>query len=203
LFRWHAAVEVYSPIRQALSGRVIAVAEFYENASELADTLASARRQSWAVVAGVAGMIGAALFGIVYRGNTVIENQKRALQARIVEVQRISEESRQLRARAERASSKLTELNESFLIRISAELHDGPAQLVGLAALRLDSIGKASRKEDRLRELQIIDSALSEAISDIRNIRNGLPARHRGCSDNAFDDGKTKRFPMWWLGGCG
>ena len=167
-------LEVYSPIRQAWSGRVIAVAEFYENASELADTLAAARRQSWAVVAGVTGLIGAALFGIVYRGSTVIENQKRALQARIGEVQRISEESRQLRVRAERASSKLTELNESFLRRISAELHDGPAQLVGLAALRLNSIGKARRKEDRLRELQIMDDALGEAIRDIRNICNGL-----------------------------
>ena len=126
------------------------------------------------VVASVTGLIGAALFGIVYRGSTVIENQKRALQARIGEVQRISEESRQLRVRAERASSKLTELNESFLRRISAALHDGPAQLVGLAALRLNSIGKARRKEDRLRELQIMDEALGEAIRDIRNICNGL-----------------------------
>lgn len=169
-----ALLEVYSPIRQAWSGRVIAVAEFYENATELSEALAVVRRQSWAIVASVAGLIGIALFGIVHRASMVIENQKRALQARIGEVQRISEESRQLRVRAERASSKLTELNESFLRRISAELHDGPAQLVSLAALRLNSIAKARRKEDRLRELQIMDSALGEAIRDIRNICNGL-----------------------------
>ena len=177
-------LEIYSPIRQAWSGRVIAVAEFYENASELGETLAVARRQSWAIVAGVAGLIGIALFGIVHRASTVIENQKRALQARIGEVQRISEDSRQLRVRAERASSKLTELNESFLRRISAELHDGPAQLVGLAALRLNSIAKTRRKEDRVRELQIMDSALGEAIRDIRNICNGLSLPgHRGRFD--------------------
>lgn len=167
-------LEVYSPIRQAWSGRVIAVAEFYENATQLSETLAMARRQSWAIVAGIAGLIGIALFGIVYRASTVIENQRRALQARIGEAQRLSEQSRQLRVRAERASSRLTALNESFLRRISAELHDGPAQLVGLAALRLNSIGKAKRKEDRLRELQIMDDALGEAIRDIRNICNGL-----------------------------
>jgi signal transduction histidine kinase len=167
-------LEVYSPIRQAWSGRVIAVAEFYENATELSETLAVARRQSWVIVAGVAGLIGIALFGIVHRASTVIENQRRALQARIGEAQRMSEQSRQLRVRAERASSRLSELNESFLRRISAELHDGPAQLVGLAALRLNSVGKAKRKEDRLRELRIMDDALGEAIRDIRNICNGL-----------------------------
>ena len=120
------------------------------------------------------GLIGVALFGIVHRGSAVIEEQRRALQARIGEAQRMSEQNRQLRVRAERASSKLTELNESFLRRISAELHDGPAQLVGLAALRLNSIGKAKRKEDRQRELQIVDNALGEAIRDIRNICKGL-----------------------------
>ena len=153
---------------------MIAVAEFYENATELIEILAVARRQSWLIVAGVAGLIGIALFGIVHRASTVIENQRRALQARIGEAQRLSEESRQLRVRAERASSRLSELNESFLRRISAELHDGPAQLVGLAALRLNSVGKAKRKEDRLRELKIMDDALREAIRDIRNICNGL-----------------------------
>jgi signal transduction histidine kinase len=167
-------LEVYSPIRQAWSGRVIAVAEFYENATELSETLAVARRQSWAIVAGVAGLIGIALFGIVHRASAVIENQRRALQARVVEAQRMSEQNRQLRVRAERASSRLSELNESFLRRISAELHDGPAQLIGLAALRLNSVGKAKRKEDRLRELQIMDDALGEAIRDIRNICSGL-----------------------------
>jgi signal transduction histidine kinase len=167
-------LEIYSPIRLAWSGRVIAVAEFYETATQLSETLAVARRQSWAIVAGVTGLIGIALFGIVHRASTVIEEQRRALQARINEVQRMSEQSRQLRIRAERASSRLTELNETFLRRISSELHDGPAQLVGLAALRLNSIGKARREVDRLHEIEIMDDALGEALRDIRNICNGL-----------------------------
>ena len=110
----------------------------------------------------------------MHRASTVIEEQRRALQARINEVQRMSEQSRQLRIRAERASSRLTELNETFLRRISSELHDGPAQLVGLAALRLNSIGKARREVDRLHEIEIMDDALGEALRDIRNICNGL-----------------------------
>ena len=167
-------LEVYSPIRQAWSGRVIAVAEFYEDASALSEALAATRRQSWAMVAGVTGLIGIALFGIVHRGSLVIEEQRRALNARVLEMQHMSEQSRRLRVRAERASSKLTELNETFLRRISAELHDGPAQLIGLAALRLNSLGRARRKDDREHELQIVDNALGEAIRDIRNICKGL-----------------------------
>ncbi len=167
-------LEVYSPIRQAWTGRVIAVAEFYEDATRLGEALAGARLQSWAIVAGVTGLIGLALFGIVHRGSAIIEDQKRALQARFAEAQRMSEQNRRLRVRAERASSKLAEMNELFLRRISAELHDGPAQLVSLAALRLNSIGKAGREEDRQREIQVVDSALGEAIRDIRNICKGL-----------------------------
>jgi signal transduction histidine kinase len=167
-------LEVYSPIRQAWSGRVIAVAEFYEDATSLSEALAAARRQSWGIVAGVTGLIGILLFGIVRRGSVVIEEQRRALQARIADAQLMAEQNRQLRVRAERASSRLTELNESFLRRISAELHDGPAQLISLAALRLNSIGRARRKEDRQRELQIVDNALGEAMRDIRNVCKGL-----------------------------
>src|SRR5262245_17344918 len=85
-------LEVYSPIRQAWSGRVIAVAEFYEDATSLSETLALARRQSWAIVAGVTGLIGIALFGIVHRGSGVIEEQRQALQARIADAQRMSEQ---------------------------------------------------------------------------------------------------------------
>ena len=114
---------------------MIAVAEFYEDATSLGQALAAARRQSWAIVAAVTGLVGIALFGIVHQASRVIEEQRSALKARVAETERMSTESRQLRLRAERASSRLTELNERLLRRISADLHDGPAQLVGLAAL--------------------------------------------------------------------
>jgi signal transduction histidine kinase len=167
-------LEIYSPIRQAWSGRVIAVAEFYEDATSLSQALAAARRQSWAIVAAVTGLVGIALFGIVHQASRVIEEQRSALKARVAETERMSTESRQLRLRAERASSRLTELNERLLRRISADLHDGPAQLVGLAALRLSSLAKTRAAATRERELAVVDQALSEAIREIRNLCNGL-----------------------------
>jgi signal transduction histidine kinase len=62
-------------------------------------------------------------------------------------------------------------LNEQYLRRISAELHDGPTQLLGFAALRLEAISTArARDDDALR----VQQSLNTAIEDIRNICRGL-----------------------------
>ena len=134
----------------------------------------AARRQSWALVGAVTLLIGFTLFGIVHQASRVIEDQRRELERRVANSERMSRESRALKVRAERASSRLAELNESFLKRISAELHDGPAQLIGLAALRLASLGRSRNKEERQHELAVVDGALTEAIREIRNLCKGL-----------------------------
>jgi signal transduction histidine kinase len=167
-------LEIYSPIREPWSGRIIAVAEFYENATGLQQALRKVRLQSWLVVGIVSLGMALSLFGIVHGGSALIERQRETLQNRIAESARAAEQNRQLRRRVERASGRISELNEQYLRRISAELHDGPAQLVSLAALRLDSLrgggdGKASDEE-----IDVVRNALNEAMRDIRNICNGL-----------------------------
>ena len=46
-------LEIYSPVRESLSNRVIAVAEFYDDASKVTGELIIARAESWLIVAGV------------------------------------------------------------------------------------------------------------------------------------------------------
>jgi signal transduction histidine kinase len=70
----------------------------------------------------------------------------------------------------QKASSRTTELNEQFLRRISAELHDGPAQLLGFAALRIESVDQAGDRARRSDEVARIRSALR----DLRSICLGL-----------------------------
>ena len=81
--------------------------------------------------------------------------------------------------RQESASRRSTELNEQFLRRVGSDLHDGPAQLIALASLRLDAIRQlvsaipqipASKSED----LDTAQNALDEALAEIRNISSGL-----------------------------
>lgn len=167
-------LEIYSPIRKAWTGEVIAVVEFYEDATELHEALTRARLQTAAIVAAIALAIGGALFGIVHRASGTIEAQRRALRSRMAEAERMAEQNRRLRVRVERASARVAELNERFLRRISADLHDGPAQLISLAALRLGQIARGPTPEARQAETATVKGALDEALGDIRNLCNGL-----------------------------
>ncbi len=167
-------LEIYSPIREPWSGRIIAVAEFYENATELQNDLQEVRLQSWLIVGIVTLAMALSLFGIVHSGSVLIDRQRNILHNRIEETARVADQNRQLRQRVERASGRISELNEQYLRRISAELHDGPAQLISLAALRLDSLRRETDRQSRYHEIKIVHNALDEAMRDIRNICNGL-----------------------------
>lgn len=167
-------LEIYSPIRKDWTGEVIAVVEFYEKAGSLEQDLSRVRLQSWAVIAGITILIGSLLFGIVNRGSRIIESQRSALVERVRELQVMSEENRRLRYRAQRASSRVSEVSEQLLRRLSADLHDGPAQLVGLAALRLDSLKNITSRKQRDRQIAELENVLGDVVRDIRNICQGL-----------------------------
>jgi signal transduction histidine kinase len=168
-------LEVYSPIREPWSGKVVAVAEFYEIASELQTSLADARIKSWLVVAGVTLCMMGLLSGIVLRGSRVITEQRRSLEERVRELSQLLEQNVELRQRVQAASGRSTALNERYLRRIGAELHDGPAQLLALASLRLGSASLvAGLREGACKEVVAVRSILDDAMREIRDISRGL-----------------------------
>lgn len=167
-------LEIYSPIRKAWSSEIIAVAEFYEVASDLKRDIAAARRKSWFVVAGVTLVMAAALFGIVLKGSRMIDAQQAALKTRVEELARLASQNELLRKRVERASSRSAEMAERSLRRLSAELHDGPAQLMSLAALRLEHIQDAPSEDARSQEIEVVRSAVSDAMEEVRAMCRGL-----------------------------
>ncbi len=167
-------LEIYSPIRAPWTGEIIAVAEFYENATELQASLASARFKSAIVFAGVALTMALMLMGIVHRGSQTIDKQGEELRVQLREATRASEQNQRLKERVQRASERVAELNEQYLNRTGAELHDGPAQLLALASLRIDSLRKTTSEEKRTEEIDIIKGALDDAMTDIRNLCRGL-----------------------------
>ncbi len=152
-------LEIYAPLREPWSGRIVAVAEFYEVATELQSTLASARTQSWIVVGLVTlGMIGL-LSGIVAGGNALIKSQRRRLEDQVGQLTRLLDQNEDLRRSVQSASERSVALNERVLRRTSADLHDGPVQLLALAAMRL---GADTSPEERGRIKGFIDDALVE-----------------------------------------
>jgi signal transduction histidine kinase len=76
----------------------------------------------------------------------------------------------------------MTEINELFLRRVSAELHDAPAQLIGFVLLRLEALqpqltaaGLGTQESTQRPDLyETIHSALVTSLNDIRYISAGL-----------------------------
>ncbi|QND57696.1 sensor histidine kinase [Mesorhizobium huakuii] len=170
-------LEIYNPVRAPWSGEVVAVTEFYEIASDFKATLASALLSSWLVVAGTTLAAFLLLSSIVLRASRTIDDQRGALRRQVSELQGLVTQNSALRQRVQRASRRATALNERYLRRIGADLHDGPAQLVALAALRMDSpvfSGDGHWGESRSTEVAMIRKTLEDAMREIRGICTGL-----------------------------
>lgn len=167
-------LEIYSPIREVWSGRVIGVAEFYEVATELQDDLAAARRNSWLAVAAVMLLIGGSLFAIVQRGSRTIDNQRAALTLQLDRLTELSNHNRALRLRIQNAAARSSALNDQSLRQIGADLHDGPAQLMSFVALRLDDLRSAVSGPTAGADLAAVERAVKDAIREIRSIARGL-----------------------------
>lgn len=170
-------LEIYNPVLQPWSGQVVAVSEFYEVADGLQQSLEQARLESWLAVAGFTVTFLLLLSAIVFRGSRVIEMQRRSLGGRVAELSELLAQNESLRDHVQRAAQRTTSLNESYLRKIGADLHDGPAQLVAYASLRLDSeamLGARISKRQRIQEVGVIRASLAEAMKEIRIISAGL-----------------------------
>lgn len=69
------------------------------------------------------------------------------------------------------------ETNDLILRRVGADLHDGPAQLISLALLRLDSLDprlRSQNAEASLEDFERIRGALVDSLTEIRNLSAGL-----------------------------
>lgn len=160
-------LQIYAPIRARTSGEIIAIAEFYENASQLKLDLSKARMTSWMAVFLVMTGIGVSLFAIVLRGSRVIDRQ-------LVDLGNMAAHNVSLRLKMQGAAARFSQLNDQALRRIGADLHDGPAQLLGFAALRLDSLRRIAPGDAAGQEIDGIAAAIREAIQDIRDISRGV-----------------------------
>ncbi|MGV2101100.1 sensor histidine kinase [Rhizobium sp. 21-4511-3d] len=170
-------MEIYNPVLQPWSGQPVAVVEFYETAEGLADSIARARLWSWASVAGLTAIFFLALSALVFRGSRLIEAQRSDLRDKVTELSALLAEKLALQRRLQRSSLRAAALNETYLRSVGADLHDGPAQHIAYASLRLDSemlVDAKTSPDMREKELSWIRSSLAEAMREIRTICRGL-----------------------------
>lgn len=165
-------LEMYLPVRERNGGEIIAVAEFYQLPTDIEQQVSEARIQSWLVVATAVALAFLLLFGIVRQGSQTIDRQRLALESQVGELSTLLDQNERLRQRVQVAAERTTTLSERNLRRISSDLHDGPAQMLALAMVRLDQFqNRGGATEAEMAELE---SVLSEALGDMRSIAAGL-----------------------------
>ena len=171
-------LETYSPVRLSGTNQVIAVAEFYQTVDALNQEIAAAQRRSWLVVGFTTLVIYLLLAGFVRRASDTIEGQQATMNDQITRLTELLAQNQELHERVRRAAGSVATLNERFLRRIGSELHDGPAQDLGLSLLKLDAlIGRWEQRQEAPEfagELTGIQSSLQNAQKEIRAISTGL-----------------------------
>ena len=183
----HKLLEIYSPVWSSTAWKVIAVAEFYYSTYDVQAELTQARRESWLIVGGGTLVIYVLLAAFVQRSSDTIARQQHALGEQVDRLTDLLRQNDDLNRRVRSAAARTTSLNERFLRRFSAELHDGPAQDISLALLQLDHVAAGEPAErtttgsaavDTLetteRELDQVQETLRHAMQEVRAISAGL-----------------------------
>jgi signal transduction histidine kinase len=174
-------LETYSPVWLSGTNQIIAVAEFYQLTDELDQEIALLKRRSWLVVGLAISLMYLLLSGFVRRASDTITLQQAELGLKVVQLTELLSQNRELHERVRRAAASVALLNESYLRRIGSELHDGPAQDLGLSLLKLDALigrGETYPQEpfiqQTLEELTGIEVSLQNAQKEVRGIAAGL-----------------------------
>lgn len=179
---WSELLETYSPVRRHGTQAIIAVVEFYQTVDELKRGVWAAKWQGWLIVGVATGFMYCLLASIVHRGSETIKTQQATLQEHVAHLTDLLRQNQALHERIRRAATRTTALNERFLRRISAELHDGPAQMLSFALLQLDTVMAHSapcsachaEAQQSISLLETIQTALQQTLEEMRTIAKGL-----------------------------
>ncbi len=174
-------LETYSPVWLSGTNQIIAVAEFYHQTDDLENEIMVLKRQSWLVVGLIIASMYLLLSGFVRKASNTISLQQEELNQKVIQLTDLLTENQKLNERVRKASASVALLNEGYLKRIGAELHDGPAQDLGLSILKLDStIGKLEKNPSQsvnskiILDLTGIENSMQSALKEMRGIAAGL-----------------------------
>ena len=176
---WRRLLEVNVPVRMEAQGEVIAVAEFYHATENIDREIRSAQQRSWMLVGVATLAIFLLLFMLARRADDTILRQRDDLRRQLRQLGVAFEENERMRTRLGEAGAATTTLNEQFLHRVAADLHDGPAQTLAFALMRFDELadacGRCSLPGGELSpDLRSVRDALRSSLDDLRNIAAGL-----------------------------
>jgi signal transduction histidine kinase len=164
---WDHLLETYAPVRQDETGEIIGAVEFYQDPGALEAEIGRSQRDGWLIVGGSTAIMYVLLVGMVRGASTTISRQHGRLDS-------LARRNAALAERVRRAADRKSETDELMLRRIAQDLHDGPAQDVGLVLLRLDSLKADIAQKGTNEDVELMRSALGSALQEIRLISAGL-----------------------------
>ena len=172
-------LEVYAPVHERGTGRIIALVESYEIAIDLRNEVWVKQLEAWVVIVGIAIAVVLLLFSMVTAGGI----ERRFLFNRITELSRLRSLSETRRQRVSRACLHVSEMNERSLRRVGDELQAGPTQFLALVLLKFEALDQlASRASAAMpssadghsEDLETIRKALNDALCHIRRVTSNL-----------------------------
>ena len=169
-------LEVYAPVRERGTGRIIALIETYEAAAELETRILTAQAFVWLLVGASTLGIGLLLLGVM-RSARLKQN---SLASQIVELLRMKADVEGEQRRLRRAARGANENNEHNLRRIGTELYSGPVQLISLALLKIEAVcasaftGGHQVPPAHVEDIEIIRQALGKTLDEMRNVSSEL-----------------------------
>ncbi len=180
--RWSQLIETYAPLSSPETGEIIGAIELYQTTDTLFAQIRAAQIRSWLGLGASAAVIFLLLARLIFRASSTISAQQSELEEKVSQLTRLLVQNEQLHSRVSRAAVRTTALNERFLRRISADLHDGPGQDLALALLRIDELADicescriAMREQGSAGEdFRTIRTALKSALTDMRALLSGL-----------------------------
>lgn len=177
--RWDQLIEIYVPIHSGPNQTVTMVAEFYKSVDNLKQDILIAQQRGWMIVAAANTGLFLLLIGLVRRASDTIDGQQQILHQQMDQLRATLKENEYIHEQLGEAGRRTTALNEQFLHRVAADLHDGPAQNIALALLRLDSVAEACAGCVNIQEpgddtFRTIRAAMQTSMAELRAISAGL-----------------------------
>jgi signal transduction histidine kinase len=172
---------IYNPIyvdqsqTVANSPKIIAVSEFYLNAEPVIKDIRNARHKNWLIVGSLLAAIVLVLSGFIHRGSKTILAQQKLLGDKVVDLEELLRVNENLRTKLQEANLSVASLNERVLQQVGTDLHDGPAQTLAYAVLKISKFQHLSElNPNQKSEIALTRRFLLDALTDVRKVSSGL-----------------------------
>jgi len=172
-------LEVYAPVRQGGTNRIIALAETYEIGVELKHEVLVHQLSAWLAVLATTLTIVILLFILVGSGEV----------ERSFLLDRMGESERR-RKRVSEANLQVCAMNERCLRSMGTGLNEGPGQYIALALLKFEALEELATRANSVapisvdgykEDLTTIREALNATLQHIRGIYGGFPPTDIEC----------------------